>query len=99
VVLDRARSSDADKGMIAWNKTSTTKNPNDGINNVIKTMFEQSDIGPQQIASMTIGTTHFRDSVVERDRTRLSKVGATRLCGVVPFKNENIFAKKVYADG
>jgi N-methylhydantoinase A/oxoprolinase/acetone carboxylase beta subunit len=99
VVLDLARSSDTEKGMIAWSKTSTTKKPNDRINNVIVTMFEQSDVGPRQIASVTIGTMHFINSVVERDRTRLSKVGATRLCGVVPFKNENIFAKKVYADG
>jgi N-methylhydantoinase A/oxoprolinase/acetone carboxylase beta subunit len=86
VILDLARLSEADKGMVAWKKTSTTKNPNDGINNVIKAMFEQSDVNPRQIASVTIGTTHFINSVVERDRTRLARVGVIRLCG--PFSKE-----------
>jgi N-methylhydantoinase A/oxoprolinase/acetone carboxylase beta subunit len=86
VILDLARSSDPGKGIVAWNKTSTTKNPNDGINNVIKTMFEQSNVDPRQIASVTIGTTHFINSVVERDRTRLAKVGVIRLCG--PFSKD-----------
>jgi N-methylhydantoinase A/oxoprolinase/acetone carboxylase beta subunit len=86
VILDLARSSDTDRGIVAWKKTSTTKNPNDGINNVIKAMFEQSDVDPRQIASVTIGTTHFINSVVERDSTRLAKVGVIRLCG--PFSKD-----------
>lgn len=49
-------------------------------------MFEQSSIDPRQIASVTIGTTHFINSVVERDRTRLAKVGVIRLCG--PFSKD-----------
>ena len=86
VILDLTRASDADKGIVAWKKTSTTKNPNDGINNVIKRMFEQANVDPRQIASVTIGTTHFINSVVERDRTRLAKVGVIRLCG--PFSKD-----------
>jgi N-methylhydantoinase A/oxoprolinase/acetone carboxylase beta subunit len=86
VILDLARSSDTNKGIIAWHKTSTTKNPNDGINSVIKTMFEQSNVDPRQIASVTIGTTHFINSVVERDRSRLARVGVIRLCG--PFSRD-----------
>ena len=35
---------------------------------------------------MTIGTTHFINSVVERDSTRLAKVGVIRLCG--PFSKD-----------
>lgn len=49
-------------------------------------MFEQSKVDPRQIASVTIGTTHFINSVVERDRTRLAKVGVIRLCG--PFSKD-----------
>jgi N-methylhydantoinase A/oxoprolinase/acetone carboxylase beta subunit len=86
VILDLSRSSDSDKAIIAWQKTSTTRNPNDGINNVIKTMFERSNVDPRQIASVTIGTTHFINSVVERDRSRLAKVGVIRLCG--PFSKD-----------
>jgi N-methylhydantoinase A/oxoprolinase/acetone carboxylase beta subunit len=35
---------------------------------------------------VTVGTTHFINSVVERDRTRLAKIGVVRLCG--PFSKD-----------
>lgn len=86
VVLDLTRSAEPDRGIIAWKKSSTTKNPSDGINNVIKDMFEQSSIIPQDIASVTIGTTHFINAVVEMDQSRLAKVAVIRLCG--PFSKD-----------
>lgn len=86
VILDLAKASGADRGIVAWKKSSTTKDPNDGINNVIQAMFEQSNIDPRQIASVTLGTTHFINAVVERDRERLAKVGVVRLCG--PFSKD-----------
>jgi N-methylhydantoinase A/oxoprolinase/acetone carboxylase beta subunit len=84
VVLDLTRSTGSDRGIVAWKKLSTTKNPSEGINNVIKDMFEQSNINPQDVASVTIGTTHFINAVVEMDRSRLAKVAVIRLCG--PFQ-------------
>lgn len=86
VVLDLMRSSDPDRGIVAWKKSSTTKNPSDGINNVIKDMFEQSNIVPQDVASVTIGTTHFINAVVEMDQSRLAKVAVVRICG--PFSKD-----------
>jgi N-methylhydantoinase A/oxoprolinase/acetone carboxylase beta subunit len=86
VILDLSRSSDSDRGIVAWQKSSTTKDPNNGINHVIKAMFALSNVDPRQIASVTIGTTHFINSVVERDRSRLAKVGVIRLCG--PFSKD-----------
>lgn len=71
---------------MAWKKASTTKNPSDGINNVIQEMFEQSNIDPKDVASVTIGTTHFINAVVEMDQSRLAKVGVIRLCG--PFSKD-----------
>lgn len=44
-------------------------------------MFEKSRINPKDVASVTIGTTHFINAVVEQDRARLSKVAIFRLCG------------------
>ena len=66
---------------MAWKKSSTTRNPSDGINNVIEDMFKQSNVDPRDIASVTIGTTHFINAVVEMDQSRLAKVAVIRLCG------------------
>jgi N-methylhydantoinase A/oxoprolinase/acetone carboxylase beta subunit len=81
VILDPTRSSEPDRGIIAWNKSSTTGNPSDGINNAITAMFEKSKIDPGDVASVTIGTTHFINAVVEQDQARLAKVAIVRLCG------------------
>lgn len=86
VVLDLTRSAELDRGIIAWKKSSTTKNPSEGINNVIRDMFNQSSIDPQDVASVTIGTTHFVNAVVEMDQSRLAKVAVIRLCG--PFSKD-----------
>jgi N-methylhydantoinase A/oxoprolinase/acetone carboxylase beta subunit len=75
------RSSEPDRGIVAWHKASTTGNPSDGINNAITTMFTNSYIDPKEVASVTIGTTHFINAVVERDAARLVKVAVIRLCG------------------
>ncbi|KAI1202117.1 hypothetical protein F5X97DRAFT_253617 [Nemania serpens] len=81
VILDPSRSSDPDKGIVAWHKTPTTPDPSVGISDAIVTMFESAGVDPDQVASVTIGTTHFVNAVVERDAARLSKVAVLRLCG------------------
>ncbi|KAK3989927.1 hypothetical protein QBC44DRAFT_395417 [Cladorrhinum sp. PSN332] len=83
VVLDPSRAGDPDKGIIAWHKAATTANPSAGIANAITTMFESASprISPEDVASVTIGTTHFVNAVVERDASRLSKVAIIRLSG------------------
>ncbi|KAK8139057.1 hydantoin utilization protein A [Apiospora sp. TS-2023a] len=86
VILNPEESSNPDRGIVAWKKASTTKNPSDGIFNVIRDMFEQSSVDAQDVASVTIGTTHFINAVVEMDRSRLAKVAVIRLCG--PFSKD-----------
>uniref|UniRef100_A0A8H7NH59 Hydantoinase/oxoprolinase N-terminal domain-containing protein n=1 Tax=Bionectria ochroleuca TaxID=29856 RepID=A0A8H7NH59_BIOOC len=86
VILDLSKSSDPDRGIVAWKKASTTSNPSDGIINVIKEMFQDSHIDPEDVASVTIGTTHFINAVVEMDQSRLAKVAVIRLCG--PFSKD-----------
>ncbi|KAK7951234.1 uncharacterized protein PG986_006962 [Apiospora aurea] len=86
VILNPEKSSDPDRGLVAWKKASTTKNPSDGIFNVIQEMFEQPNVDAQDVASVTIGTTHFINAVVEMDRSRLAKVAVIRLCG--PFSKD-----------
>ncbi|GJN82616.1 hypothetical protein PLIIFM63780_006158 [Purpureocillium lilacinum] len=81
VILDPEASSSPDKGILAWHKAPTTTNPSVGINNAITAMFESAKIKPEHVASVTIGTTHFVNAVVERDASRLSPVAVIRLCG------------------
>ncbi|KAK8050472.1 hydantoin utilization protein A [Apiospora phragmitis] len=86
VILNPEKSSGPDRGIVAWKKASTAKNPSDGIFNVIREMFEQSNVDAQDVASVTVGTTHFINAVVEMDRSRLAKVAIIRLCG--PFSKD-----------
>ncbi|KAF7555309.1 hypothetical protein G7046_g6590 [Stylonectria norvegica] len=81
VILDPSQSSASDKGILAWHKAPTTTNPSVGINDAITAMFKSAAISPSEVASVTIGTTHFVNAVVERDAARLSSVAVLRLCG------------------
>ncbi|OMP82249.1 Hydantoin utilization protein A, partial [Diplodia seriata] len=62
-------------------KAPTTTNPSLGINDALVSMFEQSKVNPDEVASVTIGTTHFVNAVIERDAARLSRVAVIRLSG------------------
>lgn len=81
VILDPQAVASPDKGILAWHKAPTTTNPSVGINDAITAMFESAKISPDEVASVTIGTTHFVNAVVERDASRLSAVAVVRLCG------------------
>ncbi|KAH6891338.1 hypothetical protein B0T10DRAFT_485015 [Thelonectria olida] len=81
VILDPLQSSAADKGILAWHKAPTTTNPSLGIDHAITAMFKSAAIEPERVASVTIGTTHFVNAVVERDAARLAPVAVLRLCG------------------
>ena len=85
VVVDPAETL-PDRAIKAWHKTATTPDPSDGINNALVAMFQSAGsagegIDPAHIASVTIGTTHFVNAVVEADSSRLSPVAVLRLCG------------------
>ncbi|KAF2136315.1 uncharacterized protein K452DRAFT_302854 [Aplosporella prunicola CBS 121167] len=81
VILDPSRTAEPDRGIVAWHKAPTTTNPSLGINHALTSMFEQSNVSPDDVASVTIGTTHFVNAVIERDATRLAKVAVLRLSG------------------
>ncbi|KAG7693567.1 hypothetical protein KL914_004815 [Ogataea haglerorum] len=83
VVLDPARLDAADHGVLAWHKSTTTPDVSVGIENAIKAVLEAPDsrFSKDQIATVTIGTTHFINAVIERDSNRLEKVAVLRLAG------------------
>ncbi|KAF5017349.1 hypothetical protein F66182_10730 [Fusarium sp. NRRL 66182] len=88
VLIDPLHTSGSDRGIIAWHKEPTTVNPSVGINNALTTMLSSAAISPDEVVSVTIGTTHFVNAVVERDAARLSRVAVIRLCG--PFSKHNL---------
>jgi N-methylhydantoinase A/oxoprolinase/acetone carboxylase beta subunit/DUF917 family protein len=87
VILDPTRAGETDKGIVAWHKAPTTTNPSHGISEAITTMMTSAGVAAADVASVTIGTTHFVNAVVERDTSRLSPVAVLRLCG--PFSKHS----------
>ncbi|KAJ3879103.1 hypothetical protein F5051DRAFT_404095 [Lentinula edodes] len=69
------------RGILSWHKSVTTPNPSHGIENVINALIKQANVDAGDIASITIGTTHFINAVIEKDRSRLAPVAVLRLCG------------------
>lgn len=83
-------------------KSPTTDDPSQGIEKVITTLFQKSNLDPSSISSVTIGTTvrdginskpeytnpqqHFVNAVIEKDHNRLAPVAIIRLCG--PFSQD-----------
>jgi N-methylhydantoinase A/oxoprolinase/acetone carboxylase beta subunit/DUF917 family protein len=81
VLLDPSRSS-VGSCVVSWNKQVTSHNVSKGIQDSIEQLFvSQRDVRKQDILSVTIGTTHFINAIVERDQIRLQKVAVLRLCG------------------
>ncbi|KAJ7265469.1 hypothetical protein B0H12DRAFT_1262176 [Mycena haematopus] len=86
VLLDPSATSQGNKGILAWHKSPTTLDPSHGIENVITTLLQTAKIDVRDVASVTIGTTHFINAVLEKDRNRLAPVAVLRLCG--PFSRD-----------
>ncbi|KAK6463257.1 hypothetical protein DFJ63DRAFT_109475 [Scheffersomyces coipomensis] len=82
VLLDPTKSKDTSRGVLAWNKSNTTSDVSFGIESAISSLFEQvPDVKKDEILAVTIGTTHFINAVIEKDKARLDKVAILRLCG------------------
>lgn len=82
-LIDPSLTSTANRGILAFHKSPTTTNPSDGINAAITHLLTSTTpaVDPATVASVTIGTTHFVNAVVERDARRLCKVAVVRLAG------------------
>lgn len=79
-----AASGDPDRGVLAYKKTPTTPDATSGIETAVRAVLSAGagpgpGIDPGRIASVTVGTTHFINSVVERDARRLRRVAVIRL--------------------
>ncbi|KUJ07642.1 DUF917-domain-containing protein [Mollisia scopiformis] len=98
------------RGVLVSSKTPTTVDITSGIIHVVEDALQKSQIEKDKVLSVTIGTTHFVNAVVEADERRLSKVAVVRLCGpstrdVPPFIDYPLGLRKImkgptyYLDG
>ncbi|KAI1205190.1 DUF917-domain-containing protein [Annulohypoxylon truncatum] len=85
-ILDIAASDSPNRGVLASCKSSTTEDITSGIASAIGTVLTNSNVPKADVLSVTIGTTHFVNALVEADTRRLSRVGVVRLCG--PFTRQ-----------
>ncbi|KAJ3987540.1 hypothetical protein F5890DRAFT_1497473 [Lentinula detonsa] len=80
-LIDPSATASPNRGILSWHKSVTTSNPSHGIENVINALIEHANVDISEIASVTIGTTHFINAVIEKDPSRLDPVAVLRLCG------------------
>ncbi|KAJ7650661.1 hydantoinase/oxoprolinase [Roridomyces roridus] len=88
VIIDITQSADPlTRGIIASFKTPTTESVTDGIETAVKRVLNDADVDPTNsaIISLTIGTTHFVNAVVQADSRRLGKVAVIRLAAPYTF--------------
>jgi N-methylhydantoinase A/oxoprolinase/acetone carboxylase beta subunit len=80
-ILDIREFNASSRGVVVSSKTPTTTDITSGIIKVGEDVLRISEIEKTDVLSVTIGTTHFVNAVVEADERRLSKVAVVRLCG------------------
>ncbi|KAI0883011.1 uncharacterized protein GGS22DRAFT_190983 [Annulohypoxylon maeteangense] len=85
-ILDITALDSPNRGVLASCKSSTTEDITSGITSAISTVLTNSNVLKANILSVTIGTTHFVNALIEADTRRLSRVGVVRLCG--PFTRQ-----------
>ncbi|KAM0437946.1 hypothetical protein ACHAQK_007031 [Fusarium lateritium] len=86
-ILDiRANTNNPGRGVLASHKASTTRDITSGIESAIRAVLRDSNVDQSCVLSVTIGTTHFINALVEADARRLDRVAVVRLCG--PFTRQ-----------
>lgn len=85
-ILDITAPDTPTRGVPASHKASTTPDITSGIESAIREVMNTSAVDQDRVLSVTIGTAHFINALVEADTRRLSRVAVIRLCG--PFTRQ-----------
>ncbi|SPO07076.1 related to D-amino acid hydantoin hydrolase (hydantoinase) [Cephalotrichum gorgonifer] len=85
-ILDIKASEFPGRGVLASHKASTTEDITSGIEASTRAVLDESAVDKSRVLSVTIGTTHFINALVEADARRLDRVAVVRLCG--PFTRQ-----------
>ncbi|CEP22537.1 hyuA [Cyberlindnera jadinii] len=81
VLLDPTRAT-VGESVISWSKQVTSASAAEAIEQSVEALFQsQTSVVKTDVLSVTIGTTHFINAVVERDCSKLARVAVLRLCG------------------
>lgn len=80
VLLDPELKDPAAAVLACAKATTTSPDATEGIYNAVKTVLDISQVSRSRIRSISIGTTHFLNAIVERDPNRLEQVAIIRLC-------------------
>ncbi|KAI9689895.1 MAG: hypothetical protein M1822_009777 [Bathelium mastoideum] len=79
VALDISARISEHRGVLATCKTPTTPDVTAGIETAVRKVLDLAELPPHEISSVTVGTTHFINAVLERDVRRLQRVAVIRL--------------------
>lgn len=85
-ILDISAYDEPGRGVLASHKAPTTIDITSGIEAAIEAVLKASEVERTRVLSVTIGTTHFINALVEADSRRLDRVAVVRLCG--PFTKQ-----------
>lgn len=85
-ILDIAAFAQPGRGVLASHKAPTTADITSGIEAAIEAVMKASKVDQTRVLSVTIGTTHFINALIEADSRRLDRVAVVRLCG--PFTKQ-----------
>lgn len=85
-ILDIRAANEPGRGVLASHKASTTADITSGIEAAIAAVLKASQVDKRRVLSVTIGTTHFINALIEADARRLERVAVIRLCG--PFTRQ-----------
>lgn len=85
-ILDIKALDQPGRGVLASYKATTTPDITSGIEIAIREVLASSKVDKTRVLSVTIGTTHFINALIEADARRLDRVAVFRLCG--PFTQQ-----------
>lgn len=85
-ILDIKAAASPGRGVLASHKAPTTPDITSGIEAAIRAVLLASAVDQSRVLSVTIGTTHFINALIEADARRLDRVAVVRLCG--PFTRQ-----------
>ncbi|MEM0905849.1 MAG: hydantoinase/oxoprolinase family protein [Pseudomonadota bacterium] len=74
--------------VVSWHKTPTTADVSGGIEAVLGAVMADAEVSPDQITAVMIGTTHFTNAVVERERlleVAVLRLGLPATTALMPF--------------
>ncbi|KAB5523996.1 putative hydantoinase/oxoprolinase, partial [Coniochaeta sp. 2T2.1] len=107
-ILDIAALDTPGRGVLASCKSSTTADITSGITSAIGTVLEKCAAAVPDakggVLSVTIGTTHFVNALIEADSRRLARVAVVRLCGpftrqIPPFSDFPVGLRRIMDGG